>query len=81
MTNEYVTIIASSAAEAMTQFHDRRLGDQGFTLLSAMGRHEVITVASDGQAERLGNCDDMVAATFMRRVDPAPTRLPRHSED
>ena len=73
MNIEYVTIIARSAAQAMEQFKIRQLGEQGFTMLSAMGCHEVIAVGADGSTQRMPTAKDMIAATFVRRGSMPPT--------
>lgn len=80
MNSEYVTIIAGTAAQAMEQFRIRQLGAQGFTLLGAMGWHEVIAVRADGSIQRMPTAKDMIAATFVRRSSMPPTPLMPLSE-
>ena len=62
---EYLTIIATSAAEAMEQFARRGLAAEGYAIAGQIGRHQV--VRGDRGVEPLA--EGMVAATFRRSVD------------
>jgi hypothetical protein len=65
---EYLTIIAATAAEAMTQFRDRGLSGLGYSITGQIGSHRIVT--ADGRAD-LSTGDGFVAATFQRLV-PTP---------
>lgn len=65
--DEYITIIANSAAEAMAQFKAQDLGGLGYTIFGRMGRHQV-TLVGDGGPSELCSGEGMIAATFARRV-------------
>lgn len=62
--DEYVTIFASSAADAMAQYWARGLDRQGYLIAARIGRHEIST--ADGS--QLFSGQGLVAATFSRRV-------------
>ena len=64
---EYLTIIAPSAGEAMAQFKARGLDRQGYTIAGKIGRHRFSLVGEAGSTD-LFSGDGMIAATFSRRV-------------
>ncbi|WEJ58578.1 hypothetical protein [Devosia sp. FJ2-5-3] len=65
--DEYITIIAPTAQEAMAQFKARGLDDQGFTIAGRIGRHQFTLVGAE-EAQELFSGAGMIAATFSRRV-------------
>ncbi|WDR06985.1 hypothetical protein PSQ90_05980 [Devosia rhodophyticola] len=64
---EYLTIIAPTAIEAMEQFKTRGLGAQGYSIAGKIGRHQFSLVGA-GSATELFTGVGMIAATFSRRV-------------
>ena len=64
---EYLTIIAPSAGEAMAQFKARGLDALGYTIAGKIGRHEFSLVGDDSSTEPL-NGAGLIAATFSRKV-------------
>ena len=64
---EYLTIIAPTAGEAMAQFKARHLDEQGYAIAGKIGRHQFSLVGGEGSAE-LFSGDGMIAATFSRKV-------------
>lgn len=65
--DEYITIFAPTAQEAMAQFKARGLDDQGFTIAGRIGRHQFTLVGAE-EAQELFSGAGMIAATFSRRV-------------
>jgi hypothetical protein len=64
---EYLTIIAPTAIEAMEQFKSRGLGSQGYSITGKIGRHQVSMIGAAGCTE-LFSGEGMIAATFRRTV-------------
>lgn len=64
---EYLTIIAPTAIEAMAQFTSRGLAAQGYSIAGKIGRHRFSLVAASGETELFCG-DGMIAATFRRTV-------------
>jgi hypothetical protein len=64
---EYLTIIAPTAGEAMAQFKARGLGEQGYAISGKIGRHQFSLVGGEGSTELFAG-NGMIAATFSRRV-------------
>jgi hypothetical protein len=64
---EYLTIIAPTAIEAMAQFKARRLDEQGYAIAGKVGRHHFSLVGNDGSTELFAG-NGMIAATFSRKV-------------
>lgn len=64
---EYLTIIAPTAGEAMAQFKARGLDLQGYSIAGKVGRHQFALVAGETAAE-LFSGNGMFAATFRRTV-------------
>lgn len=64
---EYLTIVASTAAEAMDQFSRRGLGAEGYSIAGQIGRHRVSLVAGERSTDLVAD-DGLVAATFRRVV-------------
>tara|TARA_R110002020_G_scaffold115547_4_gene265618 strand:+ start:501 stop:728 length:228 start_codon:yes stop_codon:yes gene_type:complete len=64
---EYLTIIAPTAGEAMAQFSARGLASQGYAIAGKIGRHQFSLVGGQGSAE-LFSGNGMIAATFSRKV-------------
>jgi hypothetical protein len=64
---EYLTIIAPTAGEAMAQFKARGLGEQGYAISGKIGRHQFSLVGGEGSTE-LFSGNGMIAATFSRKV-------------
>jgi len=64
---EYLTIIAPTAGEAMAQFKARGLDRQGYSLASKIGRHQFALVAG-GTGSELFSGNGMFAATYRRTV-------------
>lgn len=64
---EYLTIIAPSAHEAMAQFKARGLDQQGYAIAGKIGRHQFALVSGSDSTE-LFSGGGMFAATFSRRV-------------
>lgn len=64
---EYVTIIAPTAGEAMAQFKARGLDREGYSIAGKIGRHQFSLVAGGGTAD-LFSGSGMFAATFRRTV-------------
>lgn len=64
---EYLTIIAPSAHEAMAQFKVRGLDQQGYAIAGKIGRHQFALVSGEDSTE-LFSGGGMYAATFSRRV-------------
>lgn len=64
---EYLTIIAPTAGEAMAQFKARALDAEGYSIAGRIGRHRFTLVGDDGSSE-LFSGDGMIAATFVRRI-------------
>lgn len=64
---EYLTIIAPTAIEAMAQFKARGLDVQGYSIAGKIGRHQ-FTLVSGGTSAELFSGIGMIAATFRRKV-------------
>ena len=64
---EYLTIIAPTATEAMAQFKARDLDTQGYAIAGKIGRHQFSLVGGEGSTE-LFSGNGMIAATFSRKV-------------
>ena len=64
---EYLTIIAPTATQAMAQFKARDLGAQGYAISGKIGRHQFSLVGGDGSTELFAG-NGMIAATFSRKV-------------
>ncbi|MBJ6988363.1 MULTISPECIES: hypothetical protein [unclassified Devosia] len=62
--DEYVTIFANSAADAMAQYWARGMDRQGYLIAGRIGPHEIRS--SDGC--EVFSTQGLVAATFSRRV-------------
>lgn len=65
--DEYITIIAPTANEAMAQFKARGLAAQGFSITGRIGRHQFTLVGGEGTQELFFGAG-MIAATFSRKV-------------
>lgn len=65
--DEYITIIAATAGEAMAQFRAQGLDRKGYAIVGRMGRHQFSLVMGSSATELLGGAGGM-AATFVRRV-------------
>lgn len=65
--DEYITIFAPTAREAMAQFKARGLDDQGFTIAGRIGRHQFTLVGAEEEQELFSGAG-MIAATFSRKV-------------
>ncbi|GGE33809.1 hypothetical protein GCM10007276_08940 [Agaricicola taiwanensis] len=66
-SEEYVTIIAPSAGEAMAQFKARGLDEQGFLIAGRIGRHQ-FSLVSGTTSTTLFADENLVAATFSRTI-------------
>ncbi|MGV8855002.1 MAG: hypothetical protein ACOH2L_10135 [Devosia sp.] len=64
---EYLTIIAPTAAAAMAQFKARGLDAEGYFITGKIGRHQFSLVGEAGSTE-LFSGNGMIAATFSRKV-------------
>ena len=64
---EYLTIIAPTAGEAMAQFQARHLDEQGYAIAGKIGRHQFSLVGGEGSTELFAG-NGMIAATFSRKV-------------
>jgi hypothetical protein len=64
---EYLTIIAPTASEAMAQFSARGLAAQGYAIAGKIGRHRFSLVGNEDSTDLFAG-NGMIAATFMRRV-------------
>ena len=64
---EYLTIIAPTAGEAMAQFKARGLDAEGYSIAGKIGRHRFALVAGEATSE-LFSGGGMFAATFRRTV-------------
>ena len=64
---EYLTIIAPTAHEAMAQFSARGLAAQGYSIAGKIGRHQFSLVGGEGATE-LFSGNGLIAATFSRTV-------------
>ena len=64
---EYLTIIAPTASQAMAQFKARGLDRQGYAIAGKIGRHQFAMVDGENCSD-LSFGDGMVAATFSRKV-------------
>ena len=64
---EYLTIIAPTAVQAMEQFKARGLDEQGYAIAGKIGRHQFSLVGGEGSTE-LFSGNGMIAATFSRKV-------------
>ena len=64
---EYLTIIAPTAVQAMEQFKARGLDTQGYAIAGKIGRHQFSLVGGEGSTE-LFSGNGMIAATFSRKV-------------
>ena len=64
---EYLTIIAPTAGEAMAQFKARGLDVQGYAIAGKIGRHQFSLVGGEGSTELFAG-NGMIAATFSRKV-------------
>lgn len=65
--DEYITIIAPTANEAMAQFKARGLSEQGYSIAGRIGRHQFTLVGGEDTQELFSGAG-MIAATFSRRV-------------
>ncbi len=65
--DEYITIIAPTANEAMAQFKARGLAAQGYSIAGRIGRHQFTLVGGE-DAQELFSGAGMIAATFCRRA-------------
>lgn len=66
-TEDFVTIIAASAGEAMRQFKAQGLDAQGYAIAGRVGPHRFSVVDSGGSSDLFPG-REMIAATFSRRV-------------
>ena len=64
---EYLTIIAPTANEAMAQFKARGLDIQGYAIAGKIGRHSFTLVGGE-ESHELFSGAGMIAATFSRKV-------------
>jgi hypothetical protein len=64
---EYLTIIAPTAGEAMAQFKARGLDVEGYSIAGKIGRHQFALVTGD-TTSALFSGGGMFAATFRRTV-------------
>ncbi len=64
---EFVTIIATDAGEAMRQFREQGLDRLGYAIVSRVGAHRFSVVDAGTPTDLFGG-RSMVAATFSRRV-------------
>jgi hypothetical protein len=64
---EFVTIIAASAGEAMRQFREQGLDRLGYAIVSRIGAHRFSVVEGEAPTDLFGG-RTMVAATFSRRT-------------
>lgn len=64
---EYITIIAATAGEAMAQYRAQGLDQKGYAIVGRMGRHQFSLVSGSTATEVLSGAGAM-AATFVRRV-------------
>lgn len=64
---EYLTIIAPTAGEAMAQYKARGLDREGYFITGRIGRHQV-SLVEGGATTDLVAASGMVAATFSRKV-------------
>jgi len=64
---EYLTIIAPTAIEAMAQFKARHLDEQGYAITGKIGRHQFSLVGGEVSTELFAG-NGMIAATFSRKV-------------
>src|SRR5690606_32234549 len=65
--DDYITIIAPTAHEAMAQLKARGLADQGYAIAGRIGRHRFTLVGGE-DAQELFSGAGMIAATFCRRA-------------
>ncbi|UYN98829.1 MAG: hypothetical protein KIT02_12895 [Devosia sp.] len=65
--DEYITIIAPTANEAMAQFKARGLDVLGYAIAGRIGRHQFTLVGGEDTQELFSGAG-MIAATFCRRV-------------
>jgi hypothetical protein len=65
--DEYITIIAPTAQEAMAQFKARGLDVEGYAIAGRIGRHQFTLVGAE-EAQELFSGAGMIAATFSRKV-------------
>lgn len=65
--DEYITIIAPTANEAMAQFKSRGLDREGYSIAGRIGRHQFTLVGGE-DAQELFSGVGMIAATFSRKV-------------
>ncbi len=68
LREEFITIIASDAADAMRQFRQQGLDRQGYSIVHRMGAHRFSVVTGDTPTALFGG-QAMIAATFSRRVN------------
>lgn len=66
--DEYITIIAPTANEAMAQFKARGLDALGYAIAGRIGRHQFTLVGGE-DAQELFSGAGMIAATFSRKVE------------
>ncbi|HEY0918561.1 hypothetical protein [Devosia sp.] len=64
-TEDFVTIIAASTAEAMEQYKAQGLDLQGYTITGPVGRHRFSLVEGATRSDLFAG-QDMIAATFRR---------------
>jgi len=64
---EYLTIIAPTAIEAMAHFKSRGLDTQGYAIAGKIGRHRFALLGGEGSTELFAG-NGMIAATFSRTV-------------
>jgi len=65
--DEYITIFAPTANEAMAQFKARGLSEQGYAIAGRIGLHQLALVGGE-DAQDLFSGAGMIAATFCRKV-------------
>lgn len=70
-TEEFVTIIAKSATDAMRQFKAQALDHQGFVIHGPIGPHRFSLANGESALELFGG-EELVAATFSRRTPVLP---------
>ncbi|WP_137150422.1 hypothetical protein [Devosia sp. FKR38] len=64
---EYLTIIAPTASQAMAQFKAQGLDTQGYAITGKIGRHQFSLVGEEGSTSLFAG-DGLIAATFSRKV-------------
>lgn len=66
-TEDFVTIIAASTAQAMEQYKAQGLDQLGYSITGPVGRHRFSLVDGSGSSELFAG-QDLIAATFSRRA-------------